>query len=130
MTTRRSFLRGAAALAAAGSAGILTRVGLAEDGKNQAARRGLRILILGGTGFLGPAVVDAAKARGHTLTLFNRGRTEKRIGMIDGVEKLYGNRDPKLRADDADPESPQGLSQIEEAIKKGAKWDAVVDTSG
>jgi 2'-hydroxyisoflavone reductase len=130
MTTRRSFLRGAAALAAAGSAGILTRVGLAEDGKNEQAKRGLRILILGGTGFLGPAVVDAAKARGHALTLFNRGRTEKRIGMIDGVEKFYGNRDPKLRADDTDPESPQGLSQIEEAIKKGAKWDAVVDTSG
>jgi hypothetical protein len=33
-----------------------------------------RILILGGTGFLGPATVEAATARGHELTLFNRGR--------------------------------------------------------
>ena len=32
-----------------------------------------RILILGGTGFLGPATVEAVRARGHQLTLFNRG---------------------------------------------------------
>jgi len=36
-----------------------------------------RILILGGTGFLGPATVAAAIARGHAVTVFNRGKREK-----------------------------------------------------
>jgi 2'-hydroxyisoflavone reductase len=34
-----------------------------------------KILILGGTGFIGPHVVAATHARGHTVTLFNRGKT-------------------------------------------------------
>lgn len=120
-----------AALAMAGSAMAKPASGpAASPAPSPANRKGLKILILGGTGFLGPAVVDAAKASGHKLTLFNRGRTEKRIGVIEDVEKLNGNRDPKLRADDNDPESPLGLSEIEAAIKGGEKWDAVVDTSG
>lgn len=120
-----------AALAMAGSAMAKPANGpAASPAPSPANRKGLKILILGGTGFLGPAVVDAAKASGHKLTLFNRGRTEKRIGVIEDVEKFNGNRDPKLRADDNDPESPLGLSEIEAAIKGGAKWDAVVDTSG
>lgn len=120
-----------AALAMAGSAMAKPASGpAASPAPSPANRKGLKILILGGTGFLGPAVVDAAKASGYKLTLFNRGRTEKRIGVIEDVEKLNGNRDPKLRADDNDPESPLGLSEIEAAIKGGAKWDAVVDTSG
>lgn len=68
------------------------------------------ILILGGTGFLGPHVVTAAQARGHTLTLFNRGKTHP--GLFPNVEKLQGDRDGKLDA------------------LKGRTWDAVVDTSG
>jgi 2'-hydroxyisoflavone reductase len=71
---------------------------------------GRRILILGGTGFLGPAVVEAARARGHTLTLFNRGRT--RPNLFPDIEKLRGDRDGQLDA------------------LKGRTWDAVVDTSG
>ncbi len=70
----------------------------------------LRILVLGGTGFVGPAVVEAAQARGHTLTLFNRGKTNP--GLFPDVEKLQGDRDGKLQA------------------LEGRKWDAVVDTSG
>jgi 2'-hydroxyisoflavone reductase len=70
----------------------------------------LRILILGGTGFVGPAVVEAAQARGHTLTLFNRGKTNP--GIFPDVEKLQGDRDGQLHA------------------LEGRKWDAVVDTSG
>ncbi|HWM88636.1 MAG TPA: NAD-dependent epimerase/dehydratase family protein [Kofleriaceae bacterium] len=70
----------------------------------------LDVLILGGTGFLGPAVVEAAQARGHTLTLFNRGKTNPQL--FPGVEKLQGDRDGKLQA------------------LEGRKWDAVVDTSG
>jgi 2'-hydroxyisoflavone reductase len=68
------------------------------------------ILVLGGTGFLGPHIVDAARARGHTLTLFNRGKTNP--GLFPDVEKLQGDRDGKLEA------------------LVGRTWDAVVDTSG
>lgn len=118
--SRRRFLQTTALL---GALGMSAMPALARP--IAPARKGLRILILGGTGFLGPAVVEAAKARGHAITLFNRGKTEKRRGVIEDVEKLHGNRDPKLRADDSDPESPQGLSEL-----KGKSWDAVVDTSG
>jgi len=44
---------------------------------NQSAKP-LRILILGGTGFLGPACTESALARGHQVTHFNSGRTEER----------------------------------------------------
>jgi len=67
------------------------------------------ILVLGGTGFLGPHVVEAALARGHTITLFNRGKT--RPELFPGVEKLQGDRDGKLDA------------------LRGRTWDSVVDTS-
>ena len=106
------------------------------------APKPLRILILGGTGFLGPACTESALARGHSVTHFNSGRTEERrlaagrpSVVPAGVEQLYGNRDPNKTADDrrnegkADapkaPNSPKGLSQLE-----GKKWDAVIDTSG
>lgn len=73
-----------------------------------------KILILGGTGFLGPATVDAAKARGHQLTLFNRGKT--RPGLFPGIETLHGDRDPNVG---------EGLKALE-----GRKWDVVIDNSG
>ncbi|EAU68356.1 isoflavone reductase [Stigmatella aurantiaca DW4/3-1] len=69
-----------------------------------------KILILGGTAFLGPALVERALSRGHTLTLFNRGKT--RPGLFPQVEKLQGDRDGKLQA------------------LEGRQWDAVIDTSG
>jgi 2'-hydroxyisoflavone reductase len=85
-----------------------------------------RILILGGTGFLGPKTIDAALARGHSITIFNRGKREKLQPLTQKVEHLYGNRDPKLPADEANPEgSPVGLAQLE-----GKKWDVVIDNSG
>ncbi|HEU4729644.1 MAG TPA: NAD-dependent epimerase/dehydratase family protein [Kofleriaceae bacterium] len=68
------------------------------------------ILVLGGTGFLGPHVVTAALARGHTVTLFNRGKTHP--GLFPEVEKLHGDRDGHLEA------------------LAGRSWDAVVDPSG
>jgi 2'-hydroxyisoflavone reductase len=78
-----------------------------KDGTAPAPRR---ILILGGTGFLGPALVDAARARGHVLTLFNRGKT--RPTLFPDVEKLHGDRDGNLEA------------------LRGRRWDAVIDNSG
>ena len=55
-----------------------------------------KILILGGTGFLGPALVAAARAHGHTLTLFNRGKTNP--GRFTDLEQLHGDRDGHLEA--------------------------------
>lgn len=124
-TTRREFMRVSAGAGAALAMGGGLRAAAAAAPARR-GRAGLKILILGGTGFIGPATVEAAKARGHTLTLFNRGRIEKRRGgMFPDVEKLYGNRDPKKRADDADPESPMGLTSLE-----GKTWDVVIDNSG
>ncbi len=69
-----------------------------------------RILILGGTSFLGPALVEAARSRGSVVTLFNRGRTNP--GLFPDVEQLHGDRDGKLEA------------------LRGRTWDVVIDTSG
>lgn len=69
-----------------------------------------RILILGGTGFLGPAVVRAARARGHQVTLFNRGRTNAEL--FPDVARLRGDRDGDLKALD------------------DGRWDSVIDPSG
>jgi len=77
------------------------------------AAKPLRILILGGTGFLGPATIDAALARGHKVTMFNRGKT--RPDLYPNVEKLHGDRDPN---------KGEGLK----ALEKG-EWDVVIDNS-
>ena len=88
-----------------------TGAALALSGRKVAfSKEGKRILILGGTRFLGPAVVNYAKERGHKLTLFNRGKSNP--GMFPDLENLIGDRDGKLDA------------------LKGRQWDAVVDTSG
>jgi 2'-hydroxyisoflavone reductase len=133
-TSRREFIQ-TAAVAAAGLS--LTPISLARPAPRRTAKS---LLILGGTGFLGPAVQEAALARGYTITLFNRGRAEalrrqneRPSSVMQGVEVLYGNRDPNKTADadneaaklEKDPASPKGLSQLE-----GRKFDAVVDTSG
>ncbi len=133
-TSRREFLAASAGtllVASAIGAGSAQAAAVrgADDKANSKPGK-LRLLILGGTAFLGPALIEVAKAKGHSITTFNRGKTEKRIGSIDGIEKLFGNRDPQKRSDDADPQSPMGLTQIEEAIAGGQKWDAVIDTSG
>ncbi len=73
----------------------------------------LRILILGGTGYLGPATIEAAQARGHQVTMFNRGKT--RPELFPGVERLQGDRDPR---------KGEGLK----ALEKG-EWDVVIDNS-
>lgn len=74
----------------------------------------MNLLILGGTGFLGPHTVREALKRGHKMTLFNRGRT--RQGLFPNQVNLLGDRNP---------DKGQGLSAL-----KGKQWDAVIDTSG
>jgi len=77
----------------AGAAGLALRSGVASaspPSSGQAARK-LRILILGGTGFTGPHQVRYALARGHSVTLFNRGRRPQ--DWPGAVEELTGDRE-------------------------------------
>ena len=95
-TSRRDFLKTSAAASGAlglGLAPTLAGTASAQPAAGQPparAPRPLRILILGGTGFIGPHQVNYARARGHTVTLFNRGRTNP--GLFPDVEKLQGDR--------------------------------------
>ncbi|MEE9471922.1 MAG: epimerase, partial [Gemmatimonadota bacterium] len=89
---------GAFARAAAGSAPAVPRAGSP-----------LRILILGGTRFLGVHQVEYALERGHAVTLFNRGRTNPEL--FPNVEKLVGDRNDDL------------------AALEGGEWDVVIDNS-
>ena len=100
--TRREFLK------AAGAAGTLLAAGGFRSAR--AADNKKTLLILGGTRFLGPEIVDAAKKSGWTITLFNRGKTNP--GLFPDLEKLQGDRNGDLKS------------------LEGRKWDAVVDTSG
>ena len=126
--TRRDLLRSALAASALAACG-----GSRSASPNTSATTSTkikvqpkRILILGGTGFLGPKTIDAAIARGHSITIFNRGKREKIQPLEQKVDHLFGNRDPKLPADEANPQgSPVGLGQLE-----GKKWDVVIDNSG
>ena len=70
----------------------------------------LRILVLGGTGFIGPHMVREALRRGHTVELFNRGRTND--DLFPDLATYLGDRD-------------SGLDSL-----KGGRWDVVIDNSG
>jgi 2'-hydroxyisoflavone reductase len=70
----------------------------------------VKLLLLGGPRFLGRALTDAALARGHELTFFNRGRTN--ADLFPEVERLVGDREGDL------------------ATLAGRSWDAVLDTCG
>lgn len=70
----------------------------------------MKILILGGTVFLGRHLVESAIERGHEVTLFNRGQHS--ADLYPTIEKLRGDRDGGLD------------------VLRGRRWDAVVDTSG
>lgn len=105
------------------------------------ADKPLKVLVLGGTVFLGPHTVDRLIARGHTVTLFNRGKSFPEL--YPDLEKLRGNRGVMVKAnvepdaktpDDKSPEtkSPNvapDFKSLEAEIAKGRKWDVVIDTS-
>ncbi|MFD3448700.1 SDR family oxidoreductase [Microbacteriaceae bacterium 4G12] len=69
----------------------------------------MKVLILGGTRFLGRQIVQEALQRGHEVTLFNRGNNAH---LFPEVETLLGDRNGELD------------------VLKGRKWDAVIDTCG
>ncbi len=92
MTTRRELLQLAGA--AAVGLGLRPRTASAREAQSPAtatpAPKPLRILILGGTGFTGPYQVRYALARGHKVTLLNRGRRPQK--WPGPVEELLGDR--------------------------------------
>ena len=100
---RRNLLK-TGALAAAG-------VGLASGPPNSlfASQAPKRILILGGTGFIGPNTVRYAVERGHEVSIFTRGR--RQVDLPDGVERLVGDRNNDHTA------------------LEGRRWDAVLDNN-
>jgi 2'-hydroxyisoflavone reductase len=123
-TTRRDFLRSSVAAGGAVALGVgRTSTLAAEDLSNPAEAgthrgpeptpRSLRILILGGTSFLGPHQVHHALERGHRVTIFTRGRTQPTIHIKDfqQVEHLVGDREDDLTA------------------LEGREWEAVFDNS-
>jgi len=110
--TRREVLRGGASVMAmaglAGVAGVSPAV-RAELGRMLEPGGGkLRVLFLGGTGFLGPHMVRRAMERGHDVTLFNRGRSGP--DLFPEATNLVGDRYGDL-----------------EALNEG-EWDVVIDT--
>jgi len=111
MATRRSFLKTTAlaggAVGLAGPAAFHTGL----DGQSRAGAP-LRILILGGTGFIGPHQVRYAVARGHRVTLFNRGRTNPGLFAGLDLDERVGDRGP----------TPGNYA----ALATG-EWDVVID---
>jgi 2'-hydroxyisoflavone reductase len=99
MTTRRDLLQIGAWAAASAAAPGFTRTAAAKS-----------MLILGGTGFIGPHLTQAALRRNWQVTHFNRGK--RATGGVPGVETLLGDRKGQLDA------------------LRGRKWDAVVDDTG
>src|SRR5262245_51051945 len=83
--------------------------GLSQRGMTKKETK-VKILILGGTIFLGRQMVEAAQKRGHEITLFNRGKSNP--GLFSDVETLIGDRKESLDA------------------LQGRTWDAVIDTCG
>ena len=99
MTSRRSVLKAAALLST--SAAIPKSFAAPEPGS---------LLILGGTGFIGPHLTEEAQRRGWKVTHFNRGK--RATGGVPGVETLIGDRSGQLDA------------------LRGRSWDAVIDDTG
>jgi 2'-hydroxyisoflavone reductase len=133
-TSRREFIQRATVLGGGVAVASLGLSRIPAFASPRARTEKKRILILGGTGFLGPKTVEAAIARGHSVTIFNRGKREKYLPFEFEVEHLYGNRDPELPADDERGEdgkllhpdaTPKGLEQL-----VGKSFDAVIDNSG
>ena len=106
--TRRDFMK----VTAVGGAAALLPGSAAAAFTHLKSQRQLKLLILGGTGFLGPAIVHCARRRGHEVTLFNRGRTNP--DLFADLEKIQGDRNDVASLD----------------ALEGRDWDACIDTSG
>jgi len=104
-SSRRQFIKAGVLGSAAIASGLPQSASAAKK-----SIKPLNVLILGGTGFLGPHMVRETLRRGHTVTLFNRGRSK--TTLFPDLEVIIGDRD-------------NGLDGL-----KGRRWDAVIDNSG
>ena len=109
-TSRRNFLKLTALAGGSVSLGLVPGVSALSNsaGSSGQARKSLRILILGGTGFTGPFQVKYALSRGHKVTVFNRGKTHPGE-LPKEAEQLIGDRNGQLDA------------------LKNRKWDVCID---
>jgi 2'-hydroxyisoflavone reductase len=92
-------------LKVSGSAALAAMIGPAG-----AKAKPLRVLILGGTGFIGPHFVEVLGAAGHKISLFNRGKRDPSVKP--GIEQLLGDRNGDVKS------------------LEGRDWDVVIDNSG
>ena len=105
-TDRRDFLKLTAA--ASGALGLGIHLAGCSPVSPRAQVKAGSLLILGGTGFIGPYQVRSALDDGHEVTIFNRGNNP---GMFEGVEELRGDRNGDFES------------------LRGRKWDVVIDNS-
>ena len=106
---RRRFLKTSLLGGAAVAAGCTPEAAIEQEEAPQAPSP-RKILVLGGTGFIGPHMVREALRRGHQVSLFNRGRTNNEL--FPDLQLHIGDRN-------------NGLKSLE-----GGDWDVVVDNSG
>jgi 2'-hydroxyisoflavone reductase len=112
MPTRRDFLKTTAAIGGVGALGLGgVRTAKAAEALRRLGRAAapIDLLVLGGTGFIGPHLVRHAVARGHRVTIFTRGR--RQADIPESVIRLQGDRNGQLGA------------------LEGKRWDAVIDDS-
>ena len=111
-TTRRDFIE---LSLLAGAAGVALNPRPAAAGEDVGrAGRPLTILALGGTGLIGPPMVACAVARGHQVTLFNRGKTNTEL--FPSLERIIGDRN-------------DNISALAAEVAKGRRWDVVIDNT-
>ena len=113
-TSRRDFVQLSILAGGAVGLGLAGRAQAEKPPPPGVASKPLEILVLGGTGLIGPPLVEYAVARGHEVTLFNRGKTNTHL--FPDLEKLRGDRN-----DD--------LSSLEAEVDAGRSWDAVIDNT-
>src|ERR1041385_5804721 len=106
MTNRREFIK------AAGAGLLLGKRAFAPSSQPTPAPKPMNILILGGTGYIGPYQVREAAARGHRVTVFNRGQHQ--ADLPASVIHLQGDR---------------SLEKLNLDALRGKKWDAAIDNS-
>jgi 2'-hydroxyisoflavone reductase len=112
-TSRRDFLRATAVAGGALGLGLVPGARADRQSSDSEAQAGseekLKILVLGGTGFIGPHTVQYAMDRGHEITLFNRGRSNTHL--FPELKKLVGDRNGDLES------------------LRGRRWDVCFDNN-
>ena len=99
---RRVFIKKSAAASVMLSMNTMLSSGLSKDK--------LKILVLGGTNFVGPSIVNAALRNKHSVTLFNRGITNP--NLFPALDLIKGDRE-------------QGIAAYDQLKKE--QWDIVID---